>query len=565
MRLNPEQEAAVHAKGHCVVLACPGSGKTRVLVERSAKLAKENPDSQQVLVTFTRQAAGELGRRLEKKLVDLARVRIATFHALALQQVILNDQTRICSPSEQLVLQRLAAQAHLPDKDFMRFRSAVDSYTSGNLSALDCSAFQLAYESYLELLAEHSAIDFGQALLRAVKGMRAGTIKPYPCDYLLVDEVQDIDPTQVRWVREHTDAGATLMIVGDDDQSIYGFRSALGIRGMRYLGEAHSASEVFLSTNYRSHVEILGLAMSLIGQNAERVAKDLRSAKGAGGSVKLHSRYWKDLDEDEAIVNHLRSSEKPWAVIARTNRKLDRIGHALRTLKVPFVRPGRTRFWDTEIPSLFLRLLDAHALRDRLTLAAARLRCAPSSDKSKTEPEGIRILRRALKRDSGRAGAQECIDAVADWLSNHVNGIAPDRLAQQRRLIQHCRQYLSDMDGSLSARLQQARRPASDDEERITLLTMHGAKGMEFDSVWIAGCQDGVIPSKRSDDIEEERRLLYVAMTRAERCLHISFAWNQEITPEERQPYLKRLTPSRFLTADLKIPIPGRDQVKRAA
>jgi len=267
MELNTNQRDAIHTKGHSIVVACPGSGKTRVLVERAAILAKENPTDHIVVVTFTRQAAGELRRRLEEKVASLAYLRVATFHSLALQQLLAISNTTICGPSQQLALMRRAASRWLPESKFVEFRQAVDAHTSGALSALNNSDFQKTYDEYLELLAEHAATDFGQGVLMAAEGMETGALAPLLCDHLLVDEVQDIDKTQIRWIRAHTTRGATLTVVGDDDQSVYAFRNAQGHAGMQHLQQAHQASLVTLSVNYRSHSEILGMAKKLIDKN----------------------------------------------------------------------------------------------------------------------------------------------------------------------------------------------------------------------------------------------------------------------------------------------------------
>jgi superfamily I DNA/RNA helicase len=546
-------------------MACPGSGKTRVLVERTVALRRSHPHAHIIVVTFTRQAAAELRRRLEEQLTDLADIRVATFHSLALQQWLGANRARIVNPHESLALLRLAAQAHLPDKQFREFQAAADAYTSGDESALDTAGFQSAYDAYLELLAEHTAVDFGHGVLKTVQGMEDGSLATLPCDFLLVDEVQDIDPTQVRWVLAHTQAGAQLTIVGDDDQSIYGFRAALGVRGMTYMQKHHDAQKIQLVINYRSHQEILRLAVALINRNRIRVAKELTSAKGPGGSVKLHARYWTDRHEDDAIASHLLRCPGKWAVIARTNRKLDRIAHALRAHNIAFSRPGRTAFWESEEPALFLRLLEPGALSDRLTRATVAARAASGAQAGQPGTDALQDLERRIRARTRAHNPTDHITQIATWLQHHVGGLAPNRIAASRQVIEQCKHYLSDMDGSLDTRIAQCRRPRSSKEEDIVLTTMHAAKGLEYPNVWIAGIQDGVVPNSRGD-LEEERRLLYVAMTRAERCLHLSFAWNQQITPFERSPYLKLLTPSRFLVKDLALPIPDRAEVaKRAA
>jgi len=563
MELNPDQRRAVDCDHHSVVVACPGSGKTRVLVERAVRLRRLHPQAEIIVVTFTRQAAAELRARMEGQLETLSRMRVATFHSLALQQLLSHDQSRICGPAEQLALLRLAAQAHLPDIEFRAFQAAADAFTSGHASALDRADYQLAYDAYLELMAEHSAVDFGHGVLKAVEAMERDELTPFACDYLLVDEVQDIDPIQVRWVYAHTRAGAQLMIVGDDDQSVYAFRSALGYRGMKQIGEHHSAIRINLSINYRSHQEVLGLASRLISHNTQRVAKRLTSARGPGGSVKLHSRYWTDVDEDHAVAATLGSSNDQWAIIARTNRKLDRVAHALRSMNIPFTRPGRTQFWESEDPSLFLRLLQPQGIHDPLTRAAASVRIGVSGKKADALPAPLKKLDGLLRGSPVSQDPEKCIHVVAKWMRANFAGIQPARVTTSMRVVDQCKQYLLMMDGSLSERIAQAQRPRSSKEERIVLLTMHAAKGREFPSVWIVGCQDGTIPNKKADDVEEERRLLYVAMTRAERELHLSFAWNQLVTRADCSTYLRTLTPSRFLSIDMGLPIPDRHTIEQ--
>ena len=134
MKLNSDQLRAVECDSHSVVVACPGSGKTRVLVERAIRLRRMHPESEIVVVTFTPQAAAELRSRMEDKMATLARTRVATFHSLALQQLLARDQSRICGPAEQMAILRHAAQAHIPDKEFSAFRSAADAFTSGHSS-----------------------------------------------------------------------------------------------------------------------------------------------------------------------------------------------------------------------------------------------------------------------------------------------------------------------------------------------------------------------------------------------------------------------------------------------
>lgn len=555
MILNEEQSLAVHHEGHSVIVACPGSGKTRVLVERAARLHAERPLAEIVVVTFTRQAAIELRRRLSEKVATLARLRVATFHSLALQQLLTRTNSRICGPSEQMALLRRAAAGHLSDSNFRDFLSASDAYTSGDLSALDNPEYQRAYDDYLDLLAEYNAVDFSQGILKSVEGMEDGTLAPFPCNHLLVDEVQDIDAMQVRWVAAHTRAGAELTVVGDDDQSIYAFRSALGYRGMQKIQRSLDAALLRLSINYRNHDEVLGLAVSLIEHNTNRVPKNLMSAKGSGGQARLHASFWTDLEEVGAMIDHVQQSPSGWALIARSNYKLDVAERLLRERKIPFSRPGRARFWESEEPALFLGLLRPDALHDPLLFSAACTRAACT-----LQDRPIAALRQLLRRRRSEA-PDVFIHSVSSWLLQHVGGLQADRRDGIRGIVERCRRYLLEMTGTLDERIHHATRPPSTKRERLCLLTMHAAKGLEFPAVWIFGCQDGVIPSNREANLAEERRLLYVAMTRAESELHLSFSWNKTINYRDRDPGLRRATPSRFLSLDLGLPMPTRASV----
>ena len=302
---------------------------------------------------------------------------------------------------------------------------------------------------------------------------------------------------------------------------------------------------------------MLGLASLLICKNVNRVPKALYSARGPGGSVHLRSQLWTETDEASAVLQAVTADSSPWAIIARTNRKLDFIASFLREAKVPFSRPGKKRFWDLDDPSLMVRALRPDGLRDPLTLASLRARAL--SPDSGSDP--VSLLARSL-RDAPLSGdPSRRIDIVAKWLSDHQDGFSESRKASSKEIIDSARKTLLGMSGSLLQRLEILSRPLSSKNERITLLTMHGSKGLEYPKVWIFGCQDGVIPNSKCPDTEEERRLMYVAMTRAEDELHISFAWNQLIARADGTTHLRRLTPSRFLSIDMGLPIPERSAV----
>lgn len=557
MILNDQQRASVDHDGHLVIIACPGSGKTRTLVERAARLRAIDPGAAIIIVTFTREAAKEVRERLSATVPSLARTHVATFHALALQQLLTGNATRICSPGDQRALLRRAWLETGDDSAFAGFVSAVDSFTCGHPAGLERLDYAAAYDRYVELLLQLSAIDFSQAILQAVDGMQQGRVNPIPCHHLLVDEVQDIDATQLRWVEAHTRSGAILTVVGDDDQSVYRFRAALGVDGMRRICQTYRSRIITLSVNYRSHAEIIAWADRLIAHNQARIPKTLVAHKGAGGQVYLHDQHWTDLDEAAAVASYAKASDERFAVIARTNAKLDQVGAVLTEQGVPFSRPGRAKFWDSEEPALFIGLIGPLGLQDPLTYSAACTRAGFSPDGA--EPAPIQELRFRLAEYRHDRNPALAINAVAQWLHQHTNGISAERRDGVHRIIDACESAFLKMRGSLTDRVSRALRPATTKPERVCLLTMHGAKGLEFETAWIYGCQADTIPSKRADDIEEERRLMYVAMTRAEHTLHLSFAWNQVCTRRNGETFLRVRAPSPFLTVDLGLPVRPRE------
>lgn len=543
------------------MVACPGSGKTRVLVERAARLRRDTPSAPIALVTFTREAAREIRSRLARALPSLDGIRVATFHAFALQQLMAAGGIRICSPSDQVSLMRRAWLECCAQTAFSSFQATVESLSCGG-STEDLGLEQAsAYDRYLELLLEFSAVDFAQAILRAVSGMGSGEVRPVPCRHLLVDEVQDIDAAQLDWLDQHVRAGALITAVGDDDQAIYGFRHSLGFQGMGRICRRYSTKLITLSTNYRSHSEILSWATRLIGHNRDRLDKTLSAHRGPGGAVLLHDNLQTDLEEAALIALHAAEARDPFAVIARTNRHLDVIAAALVEREVPFDRPGRKSFWASEEPALFLALLAPAGLSDPITRSTLMVRYGSVADT--TPPGEIQRFRRQLALLRGSGDPRACIDAVAEFLLTHSAGLSPTRVEGAERAVEACRRALLAMPGSLEDRLARTRRPAAKKAQRVVLLTMHGAKGLEFHTVWVAACQAGVVPHDKCEDQQEERRLFYVAMTRAETVLHLSFSRARVTTRrtkdgEDREHY-RPLAPSPFLLNDLGIAVSGPD------
>ncbi|KND56829.1 Plasmid conjugative transfer DNA helicase TrhI [Candidatus Burkholderia verschuerenii] len=345
--LNPQQREVAQLRQHCVAIACPGAGKTKTIATKAALLLQESAANNAAIVgavTFSKDAAIELRERILKAAGAAVKKRLiaGTFHSLAFKQLQRPGARPldIASDGDRLgllirVMQELGREGKAEDviptieKIKTNFGRCDPQSEDGEL-----------YLAYQDALARNGKIDFQDMLRLAVEGMESGTILPYPFTYLLVDEFQDTDPLQYRWIELHAKAGAIVTVVGDDDQSIYAFREALGYRGMELFIQTFEAKPVVLGSNYRCRAEILAAADRLIRNNVDRIAKVLRAEKGAGGHVQ-RSRHADEYVEAVAAVEALGpqlAKGRSCAILARTNRILDPLEAVCRTHGIKYYR-----------------------------------------------------------------------------------------------------------------------------------------------------------------------------------------------------------------------------------
>ena len=287
IQLNPEQQEVVDHDGHSLVVACPGSGKTRVIVVKIGHILSRSPKSRVCAVTFTRDAANELKKRLIDDIgseVVNKRTRVGTFHSLAIRQLRACGQIgKVASPAEQQIFVQRALASCEADITYEEAVQTIETVKSsrGPVPEEDSPL----YQAYAALLKRAQVEDLYDVLKKSLTLMQQGVVPPYPVEYMLVDEFQDTDEIQLAWVLEHVKAGTRVTVVGDDDQSVYSFRRALGYQGMDRFRTATGATLIALGTNYRCRSEILSAAETLICHNQERIAKTLRAARGEGGKV----------------------------------------------------------------------------------------------------------------------------------------------------------------------------------------------------------------------------------------------------------------------------------------
>ncbi len=632
--LNPAQrEAVVHGRGPLLVLAGAGSGKTRVLTTRIARLIDvEGVDPRRILaVTFTNKAAGEMRERIGRLLgADPAGMWAGTFHAIGARMLRAGAHLVGRTPAFTIydqddsssVVKRLMERHRVSPKQFTprAVQSAISDAKNALVApdeyarlALDPFARAVApiYQSLGDELQRANAADFDDLLVLPVRMLQqhADRLAHYRdrFQFILVDEYQDTNRAQYQLIKLLGGEHGQVCVVGDDDQSIYGWRGADIRNILDFTKDFPDAAVVRLEQNYRSTPPILALANAVISVNTGRMGKTLRPTHSGGEPVTIQ-RALDDRDEAEFVVGEIvtrRSTPgvalSDLAVLYRTNAQSRVLEEALRRHAVPYRLVGAVRFYDRrEIRDLvsYLKLIanpsDDEAFRRAVGVPkrglgettieqlaeAARQRNLPMFEAAQ-EPDVTLTLRPAARtaladfvriiaslRDRAADAAvdellRELVEAIryGDYLRAEGPESA-DRLDNVRELITGAAELVADELGEVGLRpldhfLQRAMLVADSDAlapgaDAVTLMTLHNAKGLEFPIVFVTGLEDGLFPlAKAYDDpalLEEERRLLYVGITRAERKLYLTYAEerrrNGELLPSRASSFLDAITDS---------------------
>jgi DNA helicase II / ATP-dependent DNA helicase PcrA len=625
--LNDAQRAAVTAPNQAVlVLAGAGSGKTRVLVHRIAwQIQVEGVSAHGILaVTFTNKAAREMRNRLEDLLgLSTHTMWIGTFHGIAhrllrrhAKQAKLPDTFQVMDSSDQLrVIKRLVAGMNLdetkwPPKQIQWFINAQKDEGKRARHQLETGdVFQrqmlAVYRAYEDLCDRSGLVDFAELLLRAHELLRdnADLLEFYQQRFLQVhvDEFQDTNTIQYAWLRLLTEGKDNLFVVGDDDQSIYGWRGARIENIFSFQQQYPNHQVIKLEQNYRSTGNILNAANKVISMNEARMGKELWTEAGEGELISLYAAF-NELDEAYFVVDRI----KAWvnegglrsdaAILYRSNAQSRQFEEKLMTTGTPYRVYGGLRFFErAEIKNAlaYLRLmsnrhddasfervintptrgLGAKAIDDiRLiakdqslslwTAAITLLKQKPLTPRAKNSLVGFLEL---IDRLSTQAEGLELYEKVQ--MVNEQSGLIAlyknekgdrgeeklenlDELINAARLFdfeQESEENLSELDLFLAhASLEAGDMQGEEFEDCVQLMTLHSAKGLEFKLVFLVGMEEGLFPSQQSSDdiarLEEERRLCYVGMTRAMRQLYLTYAESRRIYGRESYP-----RPSRFL------------------
>lgn len=562
MILNPEQREAVSADGHLSVIAVPGAGKTAMLVAKCQRILSEDPCARIGLVVYNEAAAREMVERIRQSGTDGRRIQAGTYHALALWQ--LRREGRAIN---------LVTGAKLWDLKFRAWEMAgrpgsldeldglIDHYKTDRDSFLNPERFAqqhaheegyYVYRAYQDLLARYRVCDFTDLLIHCVQGMNEGSVEALAVTHLMLDEFQDIDPVQLLWVMlTHRSRACVVTSVGDDDQTIYSFRNALGFKGFQAFQHHFGAPQIELSTNYRSRQEILWAARVVIEANIERVPKEYRAFRGNGGRVHLRER--KAVEEEFAAIVEWEREQGygTRVVLARTNKVLDAVEEALQLAGVEYVRVGGARFWDHGTARLLLDTVSAVRHPDPVLVSQLLRRSGVSdgevahladqtqgfttvSGDRETLPEKkLAIIRQFFqenhgKLESGDPSVNQVIAAAARFLDRVIAWPEKPTRSLSQGVLAAAATALGRWKGPWQQRRKLAETRPQPTSGILQLRTEHGSKGLEFDTVWMVGMGADIVPPQQSvaTDWEEERRLFFVAMTRAKDELHISFSGN---------------------------------------
>ena len=623
--LNEAQQQVVAAPlTNLLVLAGAGSGKTRVLVHRIAWLINvENLSPHNILaVTFTNKAAGEMRQRLENLLdIPMQMMWVGTFHGLAhrllrqhWQAAGLPQAFQILDSDDQYrIIKRILVSLNLDEAQWAPKKvqwfinqqkdEGARSHQIKNTNDPYTKTLVRIYQSYEEICTQNGVVDFAELILRSyelfIKNPEVLHHYQERFRYILVDEFQDTNSIQYAWLKLLCNDKNYLMIVGDDDQSIYGWRGARVKNIQDFTRDFPDHRMIRLEQNYRSTGVILAASNALISHNDGRLGKKLWSSGSQGDLISLYGGF-NDLDEARFIVNEIKQGLKKGlkpnelAVLYRSNAQSRVLEEALISAQIPYRIYGGLRFFErAEIKDAlaYLRLIanrnDDPAF-ERIVNTPTRgigdqtlqtLRMEARSESASLWQAAQQLLNKQIlsaraanalthfiqlidkmDEDTNNLPLAEQTEQVlySSGLFNHYKKEKGERgqarIENLEELINATRQYVPE-DSSISilsaflahVALEAGEHQANAQQECVQLMTLHSAKGLEFPWVFLCGMEEGLFPHHMSHEepgrLEEERRLCYVGMTRAMRKLFLSYAEIRRLHGNESHH-----RPSRFIS-----------------
>ncbi|MFD3191145.1 ATP-dependent helicase [Sedimentitalea sp. HM32M-2] len=625
--LNPAQREAVERlDGPVLMLAGAGTGKTRALTARIVHLLNTGAarPNEILAVTFTNKAAREMKTRVGSLLGQSIEGMpwLGTFHSICVKLLRrhaelagLKSNFTILDTDDQLrLLKQLVAAAGIDDKRWpaRQLASIIDGWknralTPDKLPAAEAGAYDrkgpALYAQYQTRLRELNAVDFGDLLLHMVTIFQThpDVLQQYQrwFRYILVDEYQDTNVAQYLWLRLLAAGHRNICCVGDDDQSIYGWRGAEVGNILRFEKDFPGAHVVRLEQNYRSSAHILAAASGVIAGNEGRLGKTLWTEAEGGEQVRLIG-HWDGEEEARWIGEEIEAMQHgsrgmrsfgldQMAILVRASHQMRAFEDRFLTIGLPYRVIGGPRFYER------MEIRDAMAyfrvvVSPADDLAFERIFNTPKrglGDKARqtlqttARGHGVSLLEAArlaveqgLIKGKGAAALADLAEGIARWgrmagdadmthmelaetildesgytgmWQNDKTPEAPGRLENLKELVKALESF-ENLQGFLEHVSLIMDNDSDDAEEKVSIMTLHAAKGLEFPAVFLPGWEDGLFPSQRSMDesglkgLEEERRLAYVGITRAEELCTISFAGNRRVFGQWQSQM-----PSRFI------------------
>lgn len=585
---NPNQEKAImHTVGAAQVFAGPGSGKTYVTVQRIKQLiTKQGVDPSHILViTFTKAAAQEMQERFFHLMEpDRPPVKFGTFHAVFYHILKQSAQYRDYSIITEIEKRKLIRQIIHMHKRFIRLQeedmdelirilnlykntSVIKQMSVQEITSEDILFLAEEYEKYLN---EFKQMDFDDIIHCCHM-----VLTEYPeqlsrwqqqFEYILIDEFQDISPNQYKIIKLLAAPQNNLFIVGDDDQSIYGFRGASPDSMHQFMSDYPDAVRIFLDINYRCNRQITDASLKMIEENHNRVAKKIRAARNGEDGFNC-AIFESESEETEFLLSKLYQKHKKGqlnqcAMICRTNYECALWAQNLHKKGIPFImkETPQNRFQHFVVQDImaylaladgkmyrkhFLRIMNRpvrYIRRDSIPEESvsesallryyeetpvikeqvSRLFRELRSLKAKRLDLQIHYIRKVIGYDRylsekyGMVRGEELIGTAIEFqhFAKDFRTLAElnDYISQYEKILLDQREVKTDAKNMLQST------SSEEKKEGLWLITMHASKGLEFDTVFVPGCLEGKIPSAKSqteEEIEEERRMFYVAMTRA--------------------------------------------------
>ena len=606
--LNPEQrEAVLHTDGPVLVLAGAGTGKTRVLTSRIAYILQNRMafPSQILSVTFTNKAAKEMKSRVGDYIGHGIEGLpwMGTFHSIAAKILRINAELvglkpnfTILDTDDQIrLLKQIIKAENIDDKKWTPryMASLIDSWknkgwmpeklTSQNNFKFAEGKGKKVYEIYQSRLKILNACDFGDLLLLNLELFKENQdiLKKYheKFKYILVDEYQDTNICQYLWLRLLAQGSHNICVVGDDDQSIYGWRGAEVDNILRFEKEFSGAKVIKLERNYRSTEHILGAASGLISANKSRLGKTLWTEDIGGHKVTV-TGVWDAAAEARLISSVIEDWKRDGrgyneaAILVRASRQMRSFEERFIQIGMPYRVIGGPRFFERQ------EIRDAHAyirvLRSETDdLAFERIVNVPKRGIGSATIQKLQIIarkmnvsleqatREVIKTDEIRGKARTALRSFTKdldrWRGNLITSNHTDVTEIVLDESGYTQMWLNNKDAKSSSRLENLEEliqamgefesldaylehvslvldvEKNDQEEEVSIMTLHSAKGLEFPLILLPGWEEGTFPSQRSVDeagsegLEEERRLAYVGITRARERAKIFFAANRQI------------------------------------